>query len=33
MTSATVLKYMAEYTQDELARSRGHRSWRQLFRR
>lgn len=33
MLNATMLKYMAEYTQDELARNRGQRAWKQLFRR
>jgi hypothetical protein len=32
MNDATVLGYMVKYTQQDLARSRGQRNWRTLFR-
>lgn len=30
--NATFMRYVAEYHQQELARRRGHRDWKQLFR-
>jgi hypothetical protein len=32
MDNATVLGYMVQYTQQDLARARGQRNWRTLFR-